>query len=73
MVSEYNKWKGRNGGCAMNIVKGKRSRIIDTFAARDLQPGKKITDAIVEQRAAKDGFKLEISRRMHAKRKHARD
>lgn len=48
---------------------GDRTRIIDTFAAQELQPEKKSTDEIVVQRAAKDGFNLEIGRRMHAKRK----
>lgn len=56
----------------MGIGKGDRTRIIDTFAAQDLQPEKKSTDEIVVQRAAKDGFKLEISRRMHAKRKRSK-
>ena len=51
------------------VLKEKRSRIIDTFAARDLKPRRKSTDVIVEQRDAKNGYKLEISRKLHAKKR----
>lgn len=52
----------------MSIAQVERTRIIDTFAAWNVSPGKKTTDVIVEQRAAQDGFKLEVGRRIHAKR-----
>lgn len=56
----------------MGIARVGRTRIIDTFAARNISPGKKTTDVIVEHRAAQDGFKLEVGRRVHAKRKGKR-
>lgn len=47
----------------------KKRRIKDTFAARNLQPRKKSTDVIVEQRTSENGFKLELSRIIHAKKR----
>ena len=47
----------------------KKRRIKDTFAARNLQPRKKNTDVIVEQRTSEDGFRLELSRIIHAKKR----
>lgn len=51
-----------------NKTIGKKKRIKDTFAARHLQPRKKNTDVLVKQRVSENGFRVELSQIIHAKK-----